>query len=222
MSRPDIPHPHKGEFACKPSGLTKSHIEWEALELRTGEKLLFQLVVHFCCLLLPAMQMSKMSFSTSCVLLQPTHISRCRPGRGETHTHTFVELWLQRTGFALYLRKPKAVLGGWGQWNVCPGCEGAVGVGCTVLLGWEEGLAMLQQLSSPATPSQVTSLTHHTELCCKMQPSAFLCLHKVSKHSTNTAGVPHCSGKTAGTSSTSRGCTESIEQNPGPFGSLLL
>lgn len=53
--------------------------------------------------------------------------------------------------------------------------------------GWEEGLAVLQQLSSPATPSQVTSLTHHTELCCEMQPSAFLCL---LKHSTNIAGVP--------------------------------
>lgn len=41
--------------------------------------------------------------------------------------------------------------------------------------GWEEGLTVLQQLSSssPATPSQVTALTHHTELCCKTQPSAF-------------------------------------------------
>lgn len=61
------------------------------------------------------------------------------------------------------------------------------------------------------------------ELCCiTQQPSAFLCLPKVSKRSTNTAGVPQCSGKTTVTSSISLERAEGIEQNPGAFAPHLL
>lgn len=163
-----------------------------------------------------------MRFSTSCVLLQSTRISMCGPEGEETHTHLHVAVVMKDWVCSVSKEAKGLCWGAGGSGMSAQAAEEQWVLAVLCCWGWEEGLAVLQQLSSPATPSQVTSVTHRTELCCKMQPSAFLCLPQVSKHSRNTAGVPHCSGKTALTSSISLGCAEHIEQNSGAFGSLLL
>lgn len=97
-------------------------------------------------------------------------------------------------------------------------CEGAsltgLGAGAQCLAA----ALQLQHVLPP--PSHIASLADRRELCCVVQQEdELLCLLKVSRHSTNTARAPWCSGKITITCSISPEDAESILE-PRSFCSL--
>lgn len=142
--------------------------------------------------------MSKMSFSASCVLLQSTRISTCSPERERTHTHLRVAVvtkdWVcsvseETKGLCWGAGGSgmRAVLGGCGQWNACPGCEGAVGVGCAVLLGLGGGtrrvaralqLQPCHPLTGHSSDTSHGAVLQNTTICLSLLTQGLQALHK--------------------------------------------
>lgn len=93
------------------------------------------------------------------------HTCQYVQSRERRGTRTFMWLWLQRTGFVPFLGKPKGCAGGWGQWNVCPGCR-AVGVGRAVLLGLGGGTRRVATALQPCHPltGHITDTSHRALL----------------------------------------------------------
>lgn len=115
-----------------------------------------------------------MSFSALRVLLQSTRISTCSPEREETHTHLRVAVVMKDWVCSVSKEAKGLCWGAGGRGMSAQAVKEPWVLAVLCCWSWEKGLIVLQQLSSssPATPSQVTALTHHTELCCKTQPSA--------------------------------------------------